>query len=241
MKPDPQYAGEGAGSDVASLWMTDKPVAEVSGLWKKLAAVYPQTGLWPLVLEPLAADNQDRPWTNGELVPGDVSAVDGVDPAEVLSTGWEQLVSLAGGDPALKPFGTKFAGLAGAEQRCVGDIGEVVQQIDGPFRLGLVAVRRPADALTRIGWLGPANYEQDIATYSAVLRSWEDRFGAYVVDIGFDTLTIAAERPPERGSDRNLLAAEMTALDPDLVLQGVDSVGALAPQAGSTTWKFWWD
>lgn len=240
--PDPTLAGT---ASTAPLWMTDSPKEDAVDLWRRLVAVYPQTGLWPLMLEPLAADDGNRPWDDGELVPGDVAAVDALDPAKILADDWARVSSTVGDEaaaPLLEPYGNTFPGLAEAETSCERELADAVSGITGTLRLGLVAVRRPADAITRIGWLGPANYEDDISAYSAVLRSWEDRFGAYLVDVGFDSLILGVERPPRTTANRDHLAAEIAALDPDLVTQGAGSVTNLSSWINnSKLWNLWWD
>ena len=40
--------------------------------------------------------------------------------------------------------------------------------------------------VSSLGWLGAANYDYDAAEMSAVLRSWEERFGAVPVCLDFD-------------------------------------------------------
>src|SRR5215468_3605106 len=45
-------------------------------------------------------------------------------------------------------------------------------------RIGLVAADRPADVLAVIGWGGLDNRAESLLPLTAVLRSWEDRFGA---------------------------------------------------------------
>ncbi len=59
-------ADEGEGE--ASLWLSSTtPSAE---LWTSLYRLRDRTGLWPLLLEPLARDSGFRPWESGELFPG---------------------------------------------------------------------------------------------------------------------------------------------------------------------------
>ncbi|MER6850575.1 DUF4253 domain-containing protein [Streptomyces flaveolus] len=87
-------------------------------------------------------------------------------------------------------------------------------------RLGLVAALRGADALTTVGWNGPVNYDTDTATFSAVLRGWEDRFGTRVVGVGFATLHLSVAAPPHRLEDALRIAAEHFAFCPDNIWQG---------------------
>ena len=52
-----------------------------------------------------------------------------------------------------------------------------------------------------------------------MLRSWEDRFGAVLVGLGFATLTLLATPPPTSDDDAVRAAAEVAALCPDALWQ----------------------
>ncbi|MEU9144269.1 DUF4253 domain-containing protein [Streptomyces sp. NPDC048349] len=110
-------------------------------------------------------------------------------------------------------------------------------------RLALVRADRGADVPTAMGWLGPTNHENDTALLSAVLRSWEDRFGARVVALGFDELHLSVAAPPRTLAQALPVAAEHFAFCPDNVWQGSGTVRAYAEEAvaSATHWAFWWD
>jgi hypothetical protein len=61
-----------------------------------------------------------------------------------------------------------------------------------PARVGLVPASRAADVLPRLGW----NEALDTVPVAAVLRSWEDRFGACLLRVGFAQVSVLAYRPP---------------------------------------------
>jgi hypothetical protein len=111
-------------------------------------------------------------------------------------------------------------------------------------RLGLVAADRGADALTVLGWSGPFNHTEDTAEISAVVRTWEDRFGARMVGIGLETLYLSVAAPPADQEQALRVAAEHFAFCPGNVWQGPDPC-TLADYAGRligrTDWSFWWD
>jgi hypothetical protein len=88
----------------------------------------------------------------------------------------------------------------------------------GSARIGLVSCRRPADAVALMGWLGTINVTGPPQT-SAVLRSWEDRFGAILVGLSFATITLLVSRPPVSDGDALRVAAEVAALCPDALWQ----------------------
>ncbi|MGC9668658.1 DUF4253 domain-containing protein [Planosporangium sp. 12N6] len=101
---------------------------------------------------------------------------------------------------------------------------------------------RGADALTVVGWSGPTNHTNDTGEISAVVRSWEERFGAQVVGVGFDTLYLSIAAPPTSLSHALRVAAEHFAFCPDLVWQGTGTLTAYAEQlVGVNNWSFWWD
>ncbi len=223
------------GSD--QIWATDGAVTGGVDVWRRLVAAFPQTGLWPVILEPLMVDDSGRPWDSGELGPSSVADIDAFDAREVLASHWSSMVDIYGED-GMQPFGSTFPELATGTSSCTGSIDDFDPDT-GSIRIGLVAVTRPADAVAAIGWSGPANEYQEIASISAVLRTWEDRFGAYVVVIGFDTLELAVERPDVAKDQRTALAAEWIAFDPTLV--EFASPAEIANGVDASAWQFWWD
>ena len=142
----------------------------------------------------------------------------------------------------LEPFGTRFPGLASAAAGPdnEGAVERTARETNG--RLGLVAVARPADAVAAIGWSGPVNHYEDVGLLAAVLRSWEDRFAAVVVGIGFDTLTLAVQRPVRDRLTAEALAAEHLAMCSDNIFQGAGGIREYARTLlQAARWDFWWD
>jgi hypothetical protein len=79
----------------------------------------------------------------------------------------------------------------------------------GPARIGLVPAARPADVLALVGYNGTVNGYGTPELLSAVLRSWEDRFGAVLVEVGFAHIRLLARRPPRTLPDAQAVAAEL--------------------------------
>jgi Domain of unknown function (DUF4253) len=112
----------------------------------------------------------------------------------------------------------------------------------------LAPAARPADAVAQVGWSGACNWSLTGADVAAVLRSWEDRFGAYVVRIGFAALDVVVTRPPVTVEQCLGVADEHLAFCPDNfapqdqadpVLYSQDEYAALL--RGARTWHFRWD
>jgi hypothetical protein len=245
----------GLGADTG-LWVTDDPVAEPVTSWRRLAGLYSGTGLWPLLLMSLAAVHDHRPWHSGELDPVPLARVDALETTSVLAEGWADSLVPMGENPYvehLRPFGAAFPGLAEPlrRERTPCEVPVDALRPWAPWRLGLVPCRRPADTVALIGWHGAINSRRP-EQVSAVLRSWEDRFGMVVVALGFATLTLLVPRPPEDEAEALPLAAELAALCPDVLsadgpLDGFGyrsggTIGGLARLLVSrSVWTLWWD
>ena len=236
--PDPTYLSRGR--TAPAVWVTDG-AADVS-LWRDLVEVFPETGLWPVFASSLGLGTDgSRPWDAGEFDPDDVTRIDAVDVPSAFETFWTEGVASPEFPELTEPYATDPPPMAVRDDTCTARLADLASE-GAPERLALIPAARPADAITALGWTGPANYTYEMAPMSAILRSWEDRFGAYVIGIGFDVLTVGFERMPTDESNRLSLAAEMTAFCPDLVFQGTESVRALADELGRTsTVQFWWD
>ncbi|MFJ9432060.1 DUF4253 domain-containing protein [Streptomyces sp. NPDC101490] len=246
------------GPDAPVLWLSDGPASP--GLWARARAEHARTGLWPLLMDSRnPGDGEFRPWASGELSPGRMTSPGEHDPAGLLAGWWRDHTVVDEDDDPLPPdgraavtapFGQRWPGLAPAlppgpdPDVEAAEYAEFFASLRPHVRLGLVPAACGADALTVVGWEGPVNQDDDTAKFSAVLRTWERRFGARVVAVGFDTLHLSVATPPERPEDALLVAAEHFAFCPDNIWQGARPC-ALASYAerlvGACTWQFWWD
>lgn len=259
--PDGRWVetNEGAG-DARPLWLSDGPAR--AELWQRARAAHAASGLWPLLLVPLAEGGgpgeRARPWASGELFPEDASSPGAHDAAGLLA-GWWREHTAPGADDHLSPaerlgitapFGRDWPGLAPG-RAAGGDPDALAAAYADAFvaehpeaRLGLVAAGRGADAPAHAGWSGPVDHESDTAPYSAVLRGWEERFGARVVAVGFATLHLSVAAPPTSRAQALAVAAEHFAFCPDNIWQGTRA-GTLAAYAAeimdAASWDFWWD
>ena len=229
-----------------ALWATGA-FGEAKNAWLTLQAGLRGSGLMPLLLSDLHG-GPGRPWESGELRrPGPAAPVD-LDAGTLLPELWGEVVP----DPVedddytaevLDPYSRAFPGLAPASsvQADAGALGAAVDSFDGPLRIGLVVARRPADALVNMGWNGAANF-CSTALLAVVLRSWEERFGATLLHVGFDSVDLLVARPVTAEEEVLAVAAEHFAFCPDNVYQGAGSIRAYAEELpGATRWAFWWD
>jgi hypothetical protein len=242
------WAGRRSGrSQDPALWATGE-FGDAVGIWIALRERLAGTGLMPLLLSDLPGD-PGRPWESGELRPSDPGVLAGLDAPAVLRELWDRHVPVPEEDEAwtaevLAPYSRAFPGLAPAVSGQVGaaQLSEAAASLDGPLRIGLVAAGRPADTLVSAGWRGAANYHDVPAPLTVVLRSWEERFGATLMHLGFDTMDLLVERPVTSREAALAVAAEHFAFCMDNVYQGAGSIQEYAAELpGATRWSFWWD
>jgi hypothetical protein len=208
----------------AAYWATEEPVADVADvadvaavvrLASRLAAAFPQTGLWPI----LWAD-----WEDADRYLGGYEAledIDAVDVQELLRAGWALLQAYP---ESIAPFAVSFPGLANASvtrKRPPPAVDPFVVLAEHPpdpqvwneprRQLLLVPCNRPADALTVLGY---ATIGFDEPQIGAMLRSWEERFAAVPVELGPVYVTLAVAAPPTTREQALRLAAEHHAAGP---------------------------
>ncbi|TQM85218.1 uncharacterized protein DUF4253 [Saccharothrix saharensis] len=257
LPPGRPVVAEEDASGRPAFWLADAPAP--AGLWPRLRAAHAESGLWPLLLDSLDDDDPDyRPWGNGEVLPDEMSSPDEHDPAALLARWWadctsgdpDDVLSPAEREAVTAPFGRTWPGSA-PHARPAADPGPIADGLaehllagHPSLRLGLVAADRGADALTVAGWTGPTNHTGDTAEISAVVRGWEDRFGARVVGLGFATLVLSVATPPTTREAALAVAAEHFAFCPDNVWQGPapQTLSAYADRlVNDHSWTFWWD
>ena len=114
---------------------------------------------------------------------------------------------------------------------------------DEPFvhtcQLALVPARRSADVPAIVGWAA----EAPLPLLCALLRSWEERFGARVVSGFGGALTVSVARPPLDVPHAEQLALEHVLSTADNI---VDDPPTPFPEyasgmVGRHQWRFWWD
>lgn len=224
------------------LWLSTDPVPPA--LWAQVRELHPGSGLWPVLLAGLEGE-PDRPWRSGELSRADVGEP-GEPPAEELLADWWHDHASEVAPEVLAPLGHGWPGAADrhpvAEAEPAAD--RLARELaGGGRRLGLVPVGRGADAVAALGWWGACNVIDDTAQLATVLRSWEERFSAEVVGIGFDTLEVSVASPPRQPDQALRLAAEHFACCPDNVwMYDGEALRRYSQElVGAGAWTFWWD
>jgi len=251
--PDPPFH-QGEPFTEPALWITDDPAPDPGPLFARLLAEHRQSGLWPLLLTEHAPD-PGQPWHKGAIRPVREHQAGRPDAARVLADRWQHE---AGRKPERFCFGedglpgvarSAWPGLAdpvppaadpdevaGAVVRTPGSLGQLTPYEDAIF-IGLVPAADGADALTACGWLSSAGGTAELA---AVIRSWQDRFGARLCAIGSDTIGLSVAWPPATPDHARRVAAEHAAFCRETAY-GADLNEYAAEMIGAQVWGFWWE
>ena len=255
--PEGRLARTDEGEGRPGLWVSAGPVS--ADLWTAVHEAHGRTGLWPLLLESLPRDDDFRPWESGELYPELITSPDLHDHANLLAAWWAECTEAAPETDSLTraeriavtaPFGRRWPGLAPGKSfteepaSFASEYAAHLTARNPAMRLGLAAAARGADAPAAAGWTGPLNHTNDTGQIAAVLRSWEDRFGAVVVGAGFADLYLSVAAPPVTPREALHVAVEHFAFCPDNIWQGSHpyTLAAYAERiAGLNSWEFWWD
>lgn len=211
--------------------------------WAALRAEHPRSGLWPMLLEESA-----QPWSAARVTPDDPALIDHFTAEGFMAEVWQEWACQAPAEALaeIEPFGMLCPGLA--------DPGTPIADPDlmaGWFAkrleergmcLGLTPAGRGADALVAMGWQGAVHHNEWTVPLAAMVRSWEERFGARVVCVGFNTLDLSVAAPPADLDHALHVAAEHWAFCPDNVVQGAGDLRGYAEQlVAAHSWSFWWD
>jgi Domain of unknown function (DUF4253) len=215
-----------------SYWISDEPLDAAGDTAGTIAGAFEETGQWPL----LWSWNED-PASYLEQ-PIEPDQVDAVDVEAVLRRAWERIAEHP--DGLVEPVGPRWPGLAEGSQvdpTTTRDPFQLAELSSVSARLMIVPCNRPADCVALIG--GLAANEIDIAEISALIRSWEERFGAVLVAVEPCLATLAITAPPSEPEQALTAAAEQFGFCPPNTveagtLQELASVllGQAAPSPG---------
>ena len=229
------------------LWMTDGPVEDAGSNWW---ALQQENGFQPVLLDSLdegAVVGDRRPWDTDELVVWDAPVRGAETVLPTLAGFWaeddeDEMMS----DWKL-PY-ARFPGLAPGREEALSDIElELVSGSAPSAWLGLTTARRPADVPMSIGWFACSDAFAGTLSpgqMTAVLRSWEDRFGAFVFRLGWGSVQLLVQRPPRSEEEALAVAAEFFGFADEFTTSrgAMRSVREMAASiAGSPWWRFWWD
>src|SRR5262249_54328128 len=88
------------------------------------------------------------------------------------------------------------------------------------------------------GW----NECPDASVHVTMMKRWSEKCGAEVVGMNGDVVEMYAAQPPTTRDEALKLANEQFLYCNDIVIQGTQTIEALAAGLlGNNLWFFWWD
>ncbi|GAA1474028.1 hypothetical protein GCM10009621_15890 [Corynebacterium felinum] len=223
------------------------PQSGLDQVYDKLLHAYPDTSWWPLQTTGLRGE-LGRPWLEDELF----------EPTSEIGSAHEffdqaiaTYLNLDEDDETAQRLAElKFPPLTDAlKQEFFTSLNDTVNTqvllpewaLNDGHAVVVLPVARPADAPALLGWDGAANYDYSGAEISAVLRNWEDRFGALLAILNFDELTVVLPEHNFSTGKKHTIALEHYFFCPDNIEQSGADFPAYVAQVDDTVWSFWWD
>jgi hypothetical protein len=233
----------------AVIWATIQAVPDAGRTWLALSDAHMRTGLVPILLSP-TEEFQGFFFED----PPSIAELDRMDTTGLLHMMWDEKLppdDAHDDGPRLvrqrAPFSRDFPGLASREDTPLspGRLDAALSSLP-PARVGLIPARRPADAIAATGWspFDPRYYPLPNTLWiAAVLRSWEDRFGAQLLTVGHGaTIQLLVKRPPRDHNAAQHVAAEHFVFCDECAGRGLRDISDISASIiGAPIWTFWWD
>lgn len=237
----------GASNHDEQLWISRDALPTTPALWKRLAAAFPETGLWPLAL-PVAGTAGTVDWfehatgREADALDPDADAAAGRDVADRIRERLSE--SLDGGSPLrstdlLRASHVARGELASGRGRRT-DALAFAFGVVGPARLALAPARRPADVIHALAWPGATAAGIPTDELSEIIGSWEERYAALLVGLGEASLVFAVLRPPSTLDEAVEVVAEHHALCPDEASDWGTDLAAAEQLVDAPTWRLSW-
>lgn len=88
---------------------------------------------------------------------------------------------------------------------------------------------------------GGSGNSPETAEHAAVIKRWQEQYGAEILGLSSCTLDCLVSKPPLERSAALILARELSAYCPDMI-DPVEGLKAYAQElVGETLWSFWWE
>jgi hypothetical protein len=213
------------------------PRREPFDSWRRLRAAHDRTGLWPFLVGPDLND-EDRQaiselWYEAATEHDPAAVTRGLT-LDVQAFFAQHTTELEVPDPATLTVDPAALAWADREPQFGFSSRDTV--------IGLIPARDGWEVPGLLSWQGAVNYDLDGAHHVAVLRSWQERYGAELVTLTRDQIELLVAHPPWDPATIVQVAVEMLGYCPDLDVQGTGMVAVLANEVvPHRCWSFWWD
>jgi hypothetical protein len=205
--------------------------------WRRLRAAHDQTGLWPFLagadLKEVDRQTVSELWYDAATNHDPTAVARGL-ALNVRAFFAQQAAELAAPDPATLTMDAAALAWADREPQFAFTSRDTV--------IGLIQASHGYQVPGLLSWNGAANYDFDAALHVAVLRYWQQRYGAELVTLTGDQIELLVARPPRDPATLAQAAVEMLGYCPDLDVLGTGMIAVLANEVvPHRRWSFWWD
>jgi Domain of unknown function (DUF4253) len=167
------------------------PRQEPFDSWRRLRAAHAQTGLWPFLVGPDRKE-EDRQaiselWYDAATEHDPTAVTRGL-ALDLEAFFAQHTAELEIPDPATLTVDPAALAAADQEPQFAFSSRDTV--------IGLIPARHGWEVPGLLSWQGAVNYDLDGAHHVAVLRSWQERYGAELVTLTRDHIELLVGRPP---------------------------------------------
>jgi hypothetical protein len=242
-----------------SVWGFGSAGDEAVGWWRRLRADPAMAGWWPLLIEDETAeflveragsgpDPEPEPPLDGAAVlaarPTQLPHAADVDRAEMLAS----FADLIAQDPSAVEFAEEVVAHA-CDGRWPADPPRpgfrIPYRLDGTPAPVTVILLPVAEGWQVHQWLGYGSWNEypAPAEHGAILRYWNQRWGADLVGLTAATAEFAVARPPTTRADALALAGEWSAYNDGASdnYRAANLTQLAASLLGAPVWLAWWD
>lgn len=218
--------------------------------WEALSNAAPQTGRWPLINGEVEDRDfqQEMQEDNEHTVEGGIRHAGTIKPTEWLRERREDVAGEFYDDPETQAH---FHDVLNQRQRWPEQPprnpnwhASILSFKPGWFNKVAISLVPTGAACETPVWMrfGGWNGSPEPGVHAAMMRYWQERYGAKPVCMKFDILEFKVDRPPATPEEARALALDQYLYCSDIVDQGVGTVDALAVTLWQApTWFFWWD
>jgi hypothetical protein len=241
---------------------------DAEDLWENLRPLVEATGYWPIILgdsdglERVVEQATDKTWGKTKTLIEKSQAING---EEFLAGQFEEFLSYRqedlayarqrGDEDRVRELETALASddpfrcmPRGKWPRSVRPSNRLVTPYDHGTGEHLPEVF-VALVPTKVSWQAPIylhfggfNDCPHPDSIGAVLRHWEQKYGAETICVTGDVLELRVANPPTKRATALALAREQFLFSRDIVEQGTETIDHLAAELlNAQTWFFWWD
>ncbi len=220
------------------------PQAGLVALYDELLNNYSETGWWPVRTAGVYG-NLHEPWLSGNLkAQASIPTAAAVFKEHIDS----KIAEIAGdgeffGETGLPEWTDDLRSqlLENLKTTFTNTLATIEPELTSDEGLLVIPTPRPADVPAIVGWFGACNFDFDGADASAVLRSWEDRLGAVLYKLDFDTMQLKLGTVAVSGKALELLALEYYLFCPEFIDTGEVEFEQVKDYLITPVWAFWWD